>query len=92
MNRTPVSYLTAVLGAEYVLGMLPPGTHEWQKFVTPAELRHMAEGRCALRVDQVSGLVLRPNTRNPGAGLLHWTVGSDTEVNYIAHMYKEEWG
>eukprot|EP00598_Pedospumella_elongata_P007023 CAMPEP_0184972640 /NCGR_PEP_ID=MMETSP1098-20130426/4602_1 /TAXON_ID=89044 /ORGANISM="Spumella elongata, Strain CCAP 955/1" /LENGTH=171 /DNA_ID=CAMNT_0027494977 /DNA_START=355 /DNA_END=867 /DNA_ORIENTATION=- len=43
MNRTKKAHLMAVVGAEYVLGLLPPGTHEWNKFITPDELRIMVE-------------------------------------------------
>lgn len=42
INRNPKSYLHAILGAEYLLNLVPKGTHDWQKFITPAELARMA--------------------------------------------------
>lgn len=42
INRNPTSYVHAILGAEYVLNLVPKGTHDWQKFITPAELARMA--------------------------------------------------
>ena len=76
MNRTPRSFLTAKLGAEYVLRWLPVGTHDWKKFVTPAELGAYARG-AGLRLADVAGM--QPDLTRGG-----WRVGRDTGVNYIA--------
>ena len=66
----------AKLGAEYVLGLLPVGTHDWRRFVTPAELG--AHGRSAgLRVTASVGMVF-----DPLAG--GWREGRDLGVNYLA--------
>ena len=76
LNRSLRSLLVAKLGAEYVLGLLPVGTHDWRRFVTPAELG--AHGRAAgLRVTASAGMVF-----DPLAG--GWREGRDLGVNYLA--------
>jgi 2-polyprenyl-6-hydroxyphenyl methylase/3-demethylubiquinone-9 3-methyltransferase len=76
LNRTPRAFLTAKLGAEYVLRMLPVGTHDWRRFVTPAELG--AHARAAgLRLADIAGMV--PDPLRGG-----WRVERDVGVNYIA--------
>ena len=57
LNRTPRSFLAAKVGAEYLLRWLPVGTHDWRKFITPAELR-----QAGLRVADTAGLVADPLT------------------------------
>jgi 2-polyprenyl-6-hydroxyphenyl methylase/3-demethylubiquinone-9 3-methyltransferase len=75
LNRTPRSFLMAKLGAEYLLRLLPVGTHDWRMFVRPAELG--ADLRAAgLRVADIAGL-----TMGPGGG---WRISRDVGVNYIA--------
>ncbi|MFT8244486.1 bifunctional 2-polyprenyl-6-hydroxyphenol methylase/3-demethylubiquinol 3-O-methyltransferase UbiG [Roseomonas sp. BN140053] len=75
LNRTPHSFLVAKLGAEYVLRLLPRGTHDWKMFVTPSELG--GELRAAgLRVTDVAGMSFDPFTR-------HWRASRDLAVNYI---------
>ena len=76
LNRTPRAYVTAKLGAEYVLRWLPVGTHDWRKFVTPAELGAHLRG-AGLRLADIAGLV--PDPLRGG-----WRAGRDTGVNYIA--------
>ena len=76
LNRTRRSYLTAKLGAEYVLRLLPVGTHDWSRFITPAELAAMARA-VGLRTIDLAGM-----TFNPLNG--RWSAGRDTSVNYIA--------
>ncbi len=75
LNRTARAYVLAIIGAEYIMGWLPRGTHDWNKFVTPAELRAGLEAS-GLRVTTVSGIVFNPLTAS-------WRVGTDTGVNYI---------
>ncbi len=76
LNRTARSYLIAKLGAEYVLRLLPVGTHEWRRFITPAELS--AHCRAAgLRVEDTAGL-----TFSPLRGGFH--ISRDSSVNYLA--------
>jgi len=74
LNRTARSYALAILGAEYILGWLPRGTHDWSRFVTPDELSQ-ALARAGLRVETLSGLSFNPLTAT-------WRVTPDTGVNY----------
>jgi 2-polyprenyl-6-hydroxyphenyl methylase/3-demethylubiquinone-9 3-methyltransferase len=76
LNRTPRAYVVAKLGAEYLLRWLPVGTHDWRKFVTPAELGLWARG-AGLRMADMAGMTLDPLR---GA----WRASRDTGVNYIA--------
>lgn len=76
LNRTAKAYALAIVGAEYVFGWLPIGTHQWERFVTPDELtRHI----CAAGLVQpvIAGLVLNPIADS-------WALSSDTDVNYMA--------
>jgi 2-polyprenyl-6-hydroxyphenyl methylase / 3-demethylubiquinone-9 3-methyltransferase len=75
INRTAKAYVLAIVGAEYVLRWLPVGTHQWQRFITPEELSaHVrATGLGDLACE---GLVFNPL-------LDRWSLGSDTDVNYI---------
>ena len=75
LNRTPKSFLFAILGAEYILNMLPKGTHEYAKMVKPSEL----SGYC-----RAAGLDLR-HTKGMGYNPLtrRYSLNSDTSVNYL---------
>jgi 2-polyprenyl-6-hydroxyphenyl methylase/3-demethylubiquinone-9 3-methyltransferase len=75
LSRTSSALLTAKLGAEYVLRWLPRGTHDWSKFVRPAELGAMLRG-AGLRVSDVAGMVMDPVTGG-------WRTSRDLSVNYI---------
>ena len=76
INRTPKSYLLAIVGAEYVLRWLPAGTHQWDKFVRPSELkRHMA----AAGLGQFASLGVVYNLLAD-----KWSLSDDTDVNYMA--------
>ncbi|MGU3667381.1 bifunctional 2-polyprenyl-6-hydroxyphenol methylase/3-demethylubiquinol 3-O-methyltransferase UbiG [Methylobacterium sp. A49B] len=75
LNRTMRSFALAIVGAEYVLGWLPRGTHDWAKFVTPDELgRAIRAG--GLAVTDTTGVVYNPLTDG-------WRTGRDTAVNYM---------
>jgi 2-polyprenyl-6-hydroxyphenyl methylase / 3-demethylubiquinone-9 3-methyltransferase len=76
INRTPRAFVTAKLGAEYVLRLLPVGTHDFRKFVTPAELGGYMRV-AGLRLADVAGLA--PDIVRGG-----WRAGRHTGVNYIA--------
>ncbi len=78
LNRTLRSLAVAKLGAEYLLRLLPVGTHDWQRFVTPAELG--AHGKAAgFRVADISGMVFDLRARQ-------WRADADLSVNYIAML------
>jgi 2-polyprenyl-6-hydroxyphenyl methylase / 3-demethylubiquinone-9 3-methyltransferase len=76
INRTLRSYALAIVAAEYVLRWLPPGTHDWNRFVTPEEMAIYFR-RAKLETPRITGLVL-----DPFGG--RWTLASDTAVNYFA--------
>lgn len=77
LNRNPKSFLFAIVGAEYILKMLPKGTHEYAKFIKPSELS--AHVRAAgLHVDQLMGMTYNPLTKV-------YSLGRDTDVNYLLY-------
>jgi 2-polyprenyl-6-hydroxyphenyl methylase/3-demethylubiquinone-9 3-methyltransferase len=80
LNRNPKSYLFAVIGAEYVLNLLPRGTHDYAKFIKPSELAAMCR-RGGLAVAGVTGMTYNPLTRQ-------YALGRDAGVNYILHAQK----
>jgi len=75
LNRNPKAYLQAVIGAEYLLRMLPKGTHDYAKFITPAELAQFARN-AGLTVDTLRGMSYNPLTRI-------YSLNQDTGVNYL---------
>lgn len=82
LNRTLKAYILAIIGAEYILRWLPKGTHNWERFVTPEELRIALEG-AGLRLSETRGLVYNPLTGE-------WSLSGDTSVNYLAAAQKPE--
>ena len=77
INRNPKAYLFAVLGAEYVLNLLPKGTHDYAKFIKPSELASWA--RIAnLDIHSMRGMSYNPITQ-------HYSLGDDVAVNYMIH-------
>ena len=76
LNRTPKSLLFAIVGAEYVLGWLPRGTHRWDRFLKPSELA-AALRRHGLQVREIRGLVYNLLAAE-------WRLGRDLGVNYLA--------
>jgi 2-polyprenyl-6-hydroxyphenyl methylase/3-demethylubiquinone-9 3-methyltransferase len=75
LNRTLKSFALAIVGAEYVLGWLPRGTHQWDKFVTPNELEIALE-RAGLRALDEQGVIYNLIADR-------WQISSDTDVNYM---------
>jgi 2-polyprenyl-6-hydroxyphenyl methylase/3-demethylubiquinone-9 3-methyltransferase len=75
LNRTQRSWLTAKVGAEYILRMLPIGTHDWKAFIRPAELATMMRA-AGFRVGATTGLVASPLTAQ-------WKTGRDMGTNYM---------
>ena len=81
INRNPRSYLFAIVGAEYILNLLPKGTHDYQKFIKPSELaKWIRDARLSLI--ETIGLSYNPITDN------YW-LGKDIQVNYMVHAKKE---
>ena len=81
INRNPKSYLLAVIGAEYVLRMLPRGTHRYEKFIRPSELGAFCRDG-GLDVLEVIGMTYNPLTTQ-------YALGPDTDVNYIVHAARQ---
>jgi 2-polyprenyl-6-hydroxyphenyl methylase / 3-demethylubiquinone-9 3-methyltransferase len=75
INRTFRSFALAIIGAEYVLGWLPKGTHQWEKFITPAELEAWIKA-AGLAVRAIDGVIFNPLT-------MGWSRSSDVAVNYM---------
>ena len=75
INRNPKSYLFAVVGAEYVLRLLPKGTHDYQRFIKPSELSRWCRA-AGLRPEELIGMTYNPITRR-------YRLGSDCDVNYL---------
>ena len=75
INRNPKSYVHAIIGAEYVLGLVPRGTHDWQKFIRPAELARMCR-EAGLVIVSTKGLEYNPLTKI-------YRLSDKTDVNYM---------
>jgi 2-polyprenyl-6-hydroxyphenyl methylase/3-demethylubiquinone-9 3-methyltransferase len=75
LNRNPKSYLFAIIGAEYMLRLLPRGTHDFAKFIKPAELGQFVRN-AGLNVDAIKGMTYNPLTRI-------YSLNQDTSVNYM---------
>lgn len=75
LNRNPKSYLLAVIGAEYLLQMLPKGTHDYAKFIKPSELSRHCKA-ADLEVAEIVGMTYNPFTQR-------YSLGRDTSVNYL---------
>jgi 2-polyprenyl-6-hydroxyphenyl methylase/3-demethylubiquinone-9 3-methyltransferase len=82
INRNPKSFLLAIVGAEYVLGMLPRGTHEYAKMIRPSELASYCRRAC-LNVMHTRGMSHNPITQR------YW-LNDDTSVNYLLATQKPE--
>lgn len=80
INRNPKAYLFAVLGAEYILHMLPKGTHDYAKFLRPSELSRWARS-VNLEPDELTGMTYNPFSKK-------YSLGSNTDVNYLLHAIR----
>lgn len=80
LNRNPKSFALAVVGAEYVLGWLPRGTHEYLKMIKPAELAAWCR-RSGLEIVELTGLHFNPLLND-------YTLGGNVDVNYFAHAVR----
>jgi 2-polyprenyl-6-hydroxyphenyl methylase/3-demethylubiquinone-9 3-methyltransferase len=80
INRNPKSYLFAIIGAEYLLRMLPKGTHEYSKFIRPSELARWVRA-AGLELRELTGMTYNPLTQE-------YRLGDDVGVNYLAWCSK----
>ena len=80
INRSLISYIKAIIGAEYILRWLPIGTHDWNKFIKPEELEKMLSDKKFFTKD-ISGLEYNPI-------LNRWKKSNNLSVNYIVCSYK----
>jgi 2-polyprenyl-6-hydroxyphenyl methylase/3-demethylubiquinone-9 3-methyltransferase len=78
LNRNLKSFLLAIVGAEYVLKLIPRGTHEYEKLIRPNELARWARA-AGLSLRELAGIELNPFTE-------HCTLSRNIDVNYIAHL------
>ena len=80
INKTFKSYMLAIVGAEYILRWLPIGTHEWEKFIKPQDLKNILENNNLVlrKLDGMHFNILKDE----------WNISKDTSVNYIAKFIK----
>jgi 2-polyprenyl-6-hydroxyphenyl methylase/3-demethylubiquinone-9 3-methyltransferase len=82
LNRNPKSYLFAIIGAEYILQLLPKGTHQYEKFIKPSELAQFTRA-AGLEVIELKGMTYNPITQI-------YRLSSDTDVNYMMATRKPQ--
>jgi len=80
LNKTLKSYVFAIIGAEYVLKWLPIGTHDWEKFVKPEDLKNILS-KNNLKIEKIDGM-------NFNILSDEWSISKDTSINYIAKSIK----
>jgi 2-polyprenyl-6-hydroxyphenyl methylase/3-demethylubiquinone-9 3-methyltransferase len=80
INRNPKAFMLAIVGAEYLLQMLPKGTHDYAKFIQPAELTQWLRD-AGLELEGMTGMTYNPITRR-------YKLTNDTDVNYLLHARK----
>ena len=82
INRNLKAYLFAVIGAEYILKLLPAGTHDYSRFIRPAELEAWSR-HAGLKVRELTGMSYNPLTKR-------YSLGRDVSVNYFAHVLRSD--
>jgi len=80
LNRNPKSFLFAIVGAEYIMNILPKGTHEYSKFIKPSELENWARS-ADLHLKELTGMSYNILTKK-------YSLGTDVAVNYLMHTQK----
>lgn len=80
INRNPKSFLFAIVGAEYLLRLLPKGTHEYRSFIRPSEMESWAR-HAGLALKNIVGMSYNPLTKQ-------YSLGKDVDVNYLMHFVK----
>ena len=78
LNRNPLAFAVAIVGAEYIARVLPRGTHEYLKFIRPSELARWAR-QAGLELRDLTGIVYNPFTRS-------FRLSPNTDINYLAHF------
>lgn len=81
INRNPKAYLLAIIGAEYLLRLLPKGTHDYAKFIRPSEMEGWAR-HAGLKMRDLTGMTYNPLNQQ-------YSLGRDLNVNYLAHCTRE---
>jgi 2-polyprenyl-6-hydroxyphenyl methylase/3-demethylubiquinone-9 3-methyltransferase len=81
INRNPRSWITAIVGAEYIFNILPKGTHEFEKFIKPSELSEYMEN-ASVRLREAKGMFYNPVTH-------HVSLNNDLGVNYMMYGVNE---
>lgn len=82
INRTPKAFVLAIVGAEYVLRMLPRGTHEYERFIRPSELDGWARA-AGLDLAAICGIEYNPLTKR-------FSLGDSADVNYLVHLVRAD--
>lgn len=82
INRNAKAFMLAIVGAEYVLRMLPRGTHEYAKFIRPSELEAWSRN-AGLELQSITGMQYNPLTN-------HYSLGDDVDVNYLMHFVRPQ--
>ncbi|MBL4762350.1 MAG: bifunctional 2-polyprenyl-6-hydroxyphenol methylase/3-demethylubiquinol 3-O-methyltransferase UbiG [Gammaproteobacteria bacterium] len=82
INRNPKAFILAIVGAEYIMNMLPKGTHEYAKFIRPSELASFARN-AALDVRDITGMTYNPFTQI-------YKLGKNVDVNYLMHCQRDD--
>ena len=83
INRNPKAYLLAIIGAEYLLGLLPRGTHDYARFIRPSELDNWVRA-ARLQPNDMTGMLYNPLFQR------YQLVRGDVDVNYLLSCIKEE--
>jgi len=78
LNRNAKSFLGAIIGAEYILGLVPRGTHDYERFIKPSELNRWAR-HAGLELTDVAGISYNPLDKS-------FALGTDIDINYLAHF------
>jgi 2-polyprenyl-6-hydroxyphenyl methylase/3-demethylubiquinone-9 3-methyltransferase len=78
LNRNPLAFAVAIVGAEYIARVLPRGTHEYMKFIRPSELARWGR-EAGLELRDLTGIAYNPLTRS-------FRLSPNTDVNYLAHF------
>ena len=81
INRNPRSWITAIVGAEYIFSILPKGTHEFEKFIKPSELSEYMEN-ASVKLMEAKGMFYNPVTH-------HVSLNNDLGVNYMMYGINE---